>query len=395
MRTVLFAPLMLALWCAQGADLKAVGLHVEQGSIADLIASLPKAELHVHVEGTLEPELMFELAMRNNVSLPFPDPAAARKAREHYVDLVDFLKHYEAGVAVLRTEADFFELADAYLARAAENNVRHAELFFDPQSHVERGVPFSVFMGGFGRAVDEAPGRHGVDAALILCFLRDRGAAKAALTLSEAKPYAQKLLGVGLDSAELGNPPELFEAVFAEAAALGLHRVAHAGEEGGPGYVWQAIEKLKVERVDHGIRSLEDPKLVALLAERRLPITLCPLSNLLLNVYAGSLEERLRQLLLDSPILVTINSDDPAYFGGYLNANYEFAHCVAQLSPAQLAALAAASFEASLMPEERKRAYVSEVRDALAAWEARGGGSSGGADGGAGDRSCHPGAKDA
>ncbi|GAB4817172.1 hypothetical protein N2152v2_004218 [Parachlorella kessleri] len=334
-----------------------------------LISLLPKAELHAHVEGTLEAELMWKLAQRNGVTLPWPDLAAAKAARHNYSCLEDFLNTYFVGSSVLITEQDFYELADAYLEKAAKESVRHVELFFDPQAHVRRGVAWDVFLPGLQRAVEEAPARHSMTASLIMCFLRDEGPEAAAETLQQAAPYLSSISGVGLDSSEVGNPPTLFTKVFDDARQLGLHRVAHAGEEAGPDYVWEALRSLQVERIDHGVHSLEDPALLAHLRHTQIALTTCPLSNLCLQVYAGELEERYCQLLR-SGLAITVNSDDPAYFGGYINDNYAYVAKVAELTPSQLADLAKASFRASFIPEGQKQQLIEEVDAVLEAWQA-------------------------
>lgn len=343
------------------------------------IARLPKAELHLHVEGSLEPELMMALAARNHVTVPYADVQAARDARASFTSLQDFLNLYYEGMSVLLTEQDFFDLTDAYLARAASEGVRHTEIMFDPQAHLNRGVPFSTFFPGLQRAVEEAPARHGLTASLIMCFMRDLGAESAADVLQQAVPYLQHISGVGLDSAEHGYPPSLFTEVFKKAGELGLKRMAHAGEEGGPENIWSAMKDLQVDRVDHGVRCLDDPQLVAHLEETQVALTVCPLSNLCLQVYPGSLGEKLRQLLQDTKVAVTVNSDDPAYFfhadsgGGYVNANYTYLANVAGLSASQLAQLAAAGFRASFLDDVAKRQHIAAVAAALEEWEAAAG----------------------
>ncbi|KAI7841287.1 hypothetical protein COHA_005060 [Chlorella ohadii] len=316
---------------------------------------------------------MMVLAARNGVSLPFADAAAAAAARAHFANLEDFLALYYAGSSVLLTQRDFYELADAYLARAAAEGVRHAELFFDPQAHTSRGVPWSEFFPGLHQAVLDAPAKHGVTAGLIMCFLRHLGPEAAAATLEQALPYRDAICGVGLDSSEAGFPPALFAAVFKQAADLGWRRVAHAGEEAGPDYIRSAIEDLGVERIDHGIHCLDDPQLVAQLEANAGPaLTLCPLSNLRLQVYAGCLEAKLRQLVCETRVLVTVNSDDPAFFGGYVCANYAYLARVAGLTPAQLAALAANSFQASfLLDAAAKQRHCADVAAVLQEWQAQ------------------------
>ncbi|MFI6597974.1 adenosine deaminase [Nonomuraea sp. NPDC050536] len=301
----------------------------------------PKAELHLHIEGTLEPELVVELALRNRLELPTFDPEAIR-ARYDFADLQSFLDIYYENMAVLRTEQDFYDLAAAYLRRAQDQGVRRAEIFFDPQAHLVRGVPLEVVFGGLTAALKDSP----VSADLILCFLRDRGAEEAERVLRAALPYREGFIGVGLDSAEVGYPPSLFRRVFEIAAAEGLHRVAHAGEEGGPDYVWEALDILHVSRVDHGIRAMEDPALVARLRDERIPLTVCPLSNVRLRA-VPSLQDHVLPAMLDEGLLVTINSDDPAYFGGYVEDNYRALQRELGMTDDQLDLLARNSLEAA------------------------------------------------
>lgn len=344
----------------------------EDDPLLQFIEQLPKAELHIHVEGTLEPELMMALAARNGVALPFADAAAAAAARERFASLDDFLNLYYAGTSVLLARHDFYELADSYFARAAAEGVRHAELFFDPQAHTARGVPWSEFLPGLQQAVLDAPAKHGVTAGLIMCFLRHLGPQAAADTLEQALPYRDAICGVGLDSSEVGFPPALFAGVFKRAAELGWHRVAHAGEEAGPDYIRSALEDLGAERIDHGIHCLDDPQLVAQLEANGGPaLTLCPLSNLRLQVYSGCLEGKLRQLVCGTRTPVTVNSDDPAYFGGYVCANYAYLARVAGLNAPQLAELAANSFRASfLLDAAAKERHCADVAAALREWQA-------------------------
>ncbi|TYB63249.1 adenosine deaminase [Nonomuraea sp. PA05] len=303
----------------------------------------PKAELHLHIEGTLEPELVVELARRNRIHLPTFDVEAIR-ARYSFANLQSFLDVYYENMAVLRTEADFHDLAAAYLRRAAGQGVRHAEIFFDPQAHLSRGVPLNVVFDGLSAALKESE----LSAELILCFLRDRGAEEAEQVLRAALPYREHFIGVGLDSAEVGYPPSLFRKVFEIAAGEGLHRVAHAGEEGGPDYVWEALDILRVERVDHGIRAMEDPQLVARLRAERIPLTVCPLSNVRLRA-VPSLRDHILPAMLDEGLLVTVNSDDPAYFGGYVDDNYEALRRELGMTDDQLDRIARNSFEASFV----------------------------------------------
>ncbi|MES3012408.1 MAG: adenosine deaminase [Pseudomonadota bacterium] len=318
-----------------------------------LLRVMPKAELHIHIEGSLEPELIFALAQRNGVSLPYADVDALRAAYA-FTDLQSFLDIYYAGASVLLKEEDFFDMAMAYFERAAADNVVRAELFFDPQTHTERGVPIGTVIAGLTRACDTARRDLGVDGALILCFLRHLSEEAALATLEDALPYRDKIIGVGLDSSEKGNPPEKFARVFARCKALGLHLVAHAGEEGPPAYIWSALDVLHVERIDHGVACLADPALVARLAAERVPLTVCPLSNVKLCVYPAMDAHNLAALL-DAGLCATVNSDDPAYFGGYMNRNFlEAFAALPQLTARHAHRLAANSFEASFASAEAK-----------------------------------------
>jgi adenosine deaminase len=326
---------------------------------ADDVLPLPTAELHLHIEGTLEPELALALAARNRVRLRFDDLGALRRAYD-FRDLQSFLDLYYELSGVLRQPQDFADLAEAYLARAAAQGVRHAEVFVDPQAHLARGVPLEVVLDGLGEAFRSAEERHGISARLIACFLRDRDPAEAEALLPRLLPWRGLVIGVGLDSAEVGRPPELFERVFARAAEEGLHRVAHAGEEGPAAYVTAALDRLGVERIDHGIRSLEDPALVARLRAERVPLTVCPLSNVALRCVARLAEHPLRAML-DAGLVATVNSDDPAYFGGYLHDNVEAATRALGLTPAERRRLAENSFRASFLPEADKQRHLAEV----------------------------------
>jgi adenosine deaminase len=320
---------------------------------------LPKAELHVHVEGTFEPELIFALAERNGVGLPYRTVEELRRAYE-FTDLQSFLDVYYAAMAVLRSEEDFAELARAYFARARDQGVVHAEIFFDPQAHTVRGIAFQTVIDGLWAAVRESEQRYGVTAKLIMCFLRDRSAESAMATLEQALPFGERIVAVGLDSAEVGNPPSKFQRVFERALAEGWKTVAHAGEEGRPEYVWQALDLLRVSRVDHGVRSLEDPRLVARLRDLRIPLTVCPLSNVKLRV-VDTLRDHPLGRMLDLGLAATVNSDDPAYFGGYAGDNFAaVAHALA-LSPGALVALARNSFEASFIDAPTRRAYLARL----------------------------------
>ena len=328
--------------------------------LVPLLRQMPKAELHVHVEGTLEPELIFELARRNGVALAYPDVEALRAAYA-FTDLQNFLDIYYAGASVLLKEADFFEMAWAYFERAAADNVVHAELFFDPQTHTGRGVPIEAVIIGLAHACRRAHAELGISASLILCFLRHLSEEAAFATLEQALPYREHFIGVGLDSSERGHPPEKFARIFARCRELGLHVVAHAGEEGPPAYIWNALDVLKVERIDHGVRCVDDPALVQRLAAERMPLTVCPLSNVKLCVY-----ERMQQhalpALLDAGLCATINSDDPAYFGGYVNDNFVAAfEALPQLDARHAYTLARNSFEASFAPAADKARWQREL----------------------------------
>ena len=323
------------------------------------IAALPKAELHVHIEGTLEPEMMFDLARRNDVALPYGSIEELRAAYR-FENLQSFLDLYYQGMAVLLRDEDFYDLAMAYLGRARAQNVRHAEIFFDPQAHTRRGVSFATVIAGLHRAQRDAAAQFGISSKLILCFLRDLAPADATATLDEALAYRDRIAGVGLDSAEQGNPPGKFAEVFARARGEGLVPVAHAGEEGPAAYVREAIEALGAVRIDHGIRALEDDALVARLARERIPLTVCPLSNVRLRVVPDMAAHPLK-VMLERGLLVTVNSDDPAYFGGYVNENFFAAQEALGLTRDDLARLARNSFEASWLEPEEKRAHIAAV----------------------------------
>ncbi len=328
-------------------------------ALETFLAGLPKAELHLHIEGTLEPEMLFALAARNGIEVPYSSVEALRAAYR-FRELQDFLNLYYGGVAAVIEEQDFYELASAYFDRARQDGVRHAEIFFDPQAHTERGVAFATLFEGLHRAAVDAGTRHGMSVQLIMCFLRDKSEEAAFETLDQARPFLDRIAGVGLDSAERGNPPSKFAAVFEKARALGLRAVAHAGEEGPADYVRDSLDLLKAERIDHGVRSPEDPALMRRLAEEQVPLTVCPLSNVRLCIFDDMRSHALPQLMA-AGVLVTINSDDPAYFGGYVNANYAAIAETFALSETDLCALAANSFKASFLAEEEKRAWLAEV----------------------------------
>jgi adenosine deaminase len=326
---------------------------------AAFIARLPKAELHLHIEGSLEPELMFELAQRNRVTIPFASVDEVRAAYA-FSNLQDFLDIYYQGMGVLHREQDFYDLTAAYLARANADNVRHVEIFFDPQGHTERGVAFETVITGITRALDDAEASYGMTSKLILCFLRHLSEAEAEATLDAALPYLDRIDGVGLDSSEVGHPPSKFERVFARARGLGLKIVAHAGEEGPPDYVHEALDLLKVDRIDHGNRSLEDPVLVARLAAEGMTLTVCPLSNLKLCVVDDIAAHPLRTML-DAGLKATVNSDDPSYFGGYVNANYQAVADALDLSKGELLALARNSFTGSFLDDATKTRHLAAI----------------------------------
>jgi adenine deaminase len=329
------------------------------GDRATFASALPKAELHLHIEGTLEPDLMFELARRNGVRLPYNSVDEVRHA---YVfrDLQSFLDIYYAGCQVLLKEQDFYDLTWAYLTRAATQGVRHAEIFFDPQTHTRRGVPFETVVTGIHGALHDGRARLNVTSGLILCFLRHLSEEAALQTLSEALPYQEGILAVGLDSSEMGHPPSKFRAVYERARESGLLAVAHAGEEGPPAYVWEALDVLKARRIDHGVRCVEDARLVGRLVEEQIPLTVCPLSNVRLRVFPNLRSHNLKQLL-DRGLLVTVNSDDPAYFGGYVGDNLLAVATALDLSRDDVVRLARNSFVASFLPEEQKRAHLQEI----------------------------------
>ncbi len=336
-----------------------------RASLHALLREMPKAELHIHIEGSLEPELIFELARRNGVALPYADVQALRNAYA-FTDLQSFLDIYYAGASVLLKEADFHDMAWAYFERAAADHVVHAELFFDPQTHTDRGVPIEAVINGLHRACERAQAELGISSGLILCFLRHLSEAAAFATLQQALPHRDQLIGVGLDSGERGNPPEKFARVFARCGELGLHRVAHAGEEGPPAYIEAAIDVLKVERIDHGVRCLEDPALVQRLAHSRMPLTVCPLSNVKLRVYPDLSAHRLPELL-QAGLCATINSDDPAYFGGYINQNFiETFDALPQLGRHEAHTLACNSFEAAFAPDADKARWRAALDERFA-----------------------------
>lgn len=334
------------------------------GDMTAFIDGLPKAELHVHIEGTFEPALMFAIAGRHGIALPYASVADLAAAYE-FGSLQEFLDLYYQGMTVLIAEQDFYDLTWAYLRRARAQNVLHTEIFFDPQAHAARGVAFATVLGGICRALDDGRDKLGIGSRLIMCFLRDKSAAAALETLEQALAHTDRIAGVGLDSAEVGHPPIKFREVFARARAAGLHTVAHAGEEGPADYVWQALDDLGVERIDHGNRALDDDILVERVARDGIALTLCPLSNLRLRVIDDMRQHPLRALM-ERGVRVTINSDDPAYFGGYVNENYVAVQEALSLSKTELAAIARTSFTAAFLDPAEKEAYVAWL-DAYAA----------------------------
>ena len=334
----------------------------------DFIHGLPKAELHLHIEGSLEPELMFALAQRNNVRLPYASVDEVRAAYD-FSDLQSFLDLYYAGAAVLQNEQDFYDLTMAYVQRALADNVRHVELFFDPQTHTVRGVAISAVFTGIARALRQARAENGFSARMIFCFLRHLSEEDAFVALETALPlreeYADLWNGIGLDSGEVGNPPEKFARVFAKARELGFHVVAHAGEEGPPAYIYGALDVLKVERIDHGVRAEEDPVLMQRLLESQIPLTVCPLSNLKLRVVKDLQQHNLARMLR-AGLCVTLNSDDPAYFGGYINDNFVQLFAATGMGGSEAYQLAANSFEASFVPRSQKDAWLGQLQQAFA-----------------------------
>ena len=331
----------------------------------EFIQQLPKAELHIHIEGSLEPELMFDLAQRNGIRLLYGSVNELREAYNFH-NLQSFLAIYYEGAQVLQTEQDFFDLTWAYLLRAHSQNIKHVEIFFDPQTHTDRGIAFDIVINGIRRALNKGEQNLGIHYRLILCFLRHLSEDAAFNTLDQAMPYKAWITAVGLDSSEVGHPPSKFERVFAQAREQGFLSVAHAGEEGPPEYVWEALDLLKVNRIDHGVRSGEDENLMARLKADRIPLTVCPLSNVKLRVFDRLQDHNLKKLL-DAGLCVTINSDDPAYFGGYIEENYIQTQAALNLSKKDIARLAWNSFEASFLSELEKAHYKKKIDTVLAA----------------------------
>jgi adenosine deaminase len=347
-------------------SLREGGRRMDQARLHRFISAMPKAELHLHIEGTLEPEMMMELAGRNGVTLPYADVDAIRAAYR-FSSLQDFLDLYYAGMSVLRTRQDFFDLAFAYLTRMAAQNVTHVEVFFDPQGHTGRGVAFDTVLSGLTDAFDQARREFGITSKLIMCFLRHLSEEQAFDTLGQACRCKAHIFGVGLDSSEKGNPPSKFARVFAQARQEGLVPVAHAGEEGPPAYVCEAIDILQVRRIDHGNRALEDPALVARIAREQIPMTICPLSNKRLQVCPDLRLHPLRRML-EAGLLVTVNSDDPSYFGGYVNENFIAVQEALALTEAEIATLARNSFIASFMTDAEKAAALAAFDAFHAKW---------------------------
>ena len=327
------------------------------------ISRLPKAELHLHIEGTFEPELMFQIAQRNHIAIPYQSVEEVRAAYQFH-NLQSFLDIYYAGAAVLRHEQDFFDLTYAYLQKCRQDNVVHSEIFFDPQTHTARGVAFDTVIGGILRACDTARQEWGMSTALIMCFLRHLSEGDAFETLAQAMPYREHIIGVGLDSSEVGHPPSKFQNVFAAARQAGFLTVAHAGEEGPPEYVYEALDLLKVSRIDHGVRAEEDAALMQRLIREKMPLTVCPLSNLKLKVVGNLSEHNLRRMLQNG-VLVTVNSDDPAYFGGYVNQNFIELAAALDLTENDIRTLCKNSFAASFLSSEEKAAWCAAVDSCL------------------------------
>lgn len=332
---------------------------MQPNSIAHFINHLPKAELHVHIEGTFEPELMFEVAKRNNITLPYSSVEAIRSAY-NFSNLQDFLDIYYAGAGVLLHEHDFYDLTFAYLDKVHSQNVVHTEIFFDPQTHTDRGVAFETVINGIRRALVDAEEKLGITSLLIMSFLRHLDEESAFRTLEQARPYKDWIIAVGLDSSELGHPPSKFERVFEKARSEGFLTVAHAGEEGPAEYIWEALDLLNVSRIDHGNRCLEDESLIAELRERQIPLTICPLSNLKLKVVEDMKDHPLKKML-DHGLLATIHSDDPAYFGGHMNENYHAVTHALDLSKEDITSLAKNAFTASFLTEEAKQVRIAQV----------------------------------
>lgn len=339
--------------------------NIPPEELPGILCRMPKAELHIHIEGSLEPELIFELATRNRLQLPYPTMDELRAAYA-FTDLQSFLDIYYAGAGVLQTEADFFDMTWAYLKRAKADNVVHTEIFFDPQTHTARGIPFATVINGLERAIRRGREELGLSASLILCFLRHLSEEDAFAVLEDALPFRDRFIGVGLDSGERGNPPEKFARVFARCRQLGLRLVAHAGEEGSAEYISHALDLLHAERIDHGVHCLDDPRLAARLAQQQVPLTVCPLSNVKLCVFPSLSAHNIGKLLA-AGIVATINSDDPAYFGGYLNQNYTATFAaLPELGAKEAYQLARNSFQASFVDESVKEGWIRDLDEFFA-----------------------------
>ena len=337
---------------------------ISEARLPELLRAMPKAELHMHIEGSLEPELMFALAARNHVALRFPSEQALRDA---YVfnNLQEFLDIYHEGTMVLKTEEDFYDMTCAYMARAQADNVLHTEIFFDTQTHTGHGLSADTVINGLHRACMDAPAKYGMTASLILCFLRHLSEEEAFACLEEALPLREKIVGIGLASSEVGHPPEKFAKVYARARELGFRLVAHAGEEAPPAYIWSALDVLKVERIDHGVQAIHDAALMQRLAHDGVPLTVCPLSNLKLRVFPTLAQHNLKTML-DAGIVATVNSDDPAYFGGYVNENFTQTFAALGMTSQHAYTLARNSFEASFLDASAKRAYIDRLDETFA-----------------------------
>jgi adenosine deaminase len=330
----------------------------------DFLDKIPKAELHLHIEGTLEPELMFEIGNRNGIDIPFDSVEDVREAYQ-FADLQSFLDIYYQGANVLREEQDFYDMTWAYLERVQGQKVRHVEIFFDPQTHTDRGIPFQTVIAGITKALGDAEERFGMTSQLIMCFLRHLSAEAAMDALEQSLPFKESIIAVGLDSSEVGHPPEKFKAVFDRALEEGFLTVAHAGEEGPPEYIWQALDLLKVRRIDHGVRCIEDPKLVDRLRDERIPLTVCPLSNVKLCVFDEMAQHNFKKLL-DQDLCVTINSDDPAYFGGYMTENFVATQEGLQLTREEIYRVVRNSFEATFLDDAEKDRLIEELDEYVA-----------------------------
>ena len=335
--------------------------------LPDLLRAMPKAELHMHIEGSLEPELIFAMAQRNGVSLAYPSVESLRNAYQ-FNNLQSFLDIYHAGTMVLKTEQDFYDMTQAYLKRAAADNVIHAEIFFDTQTHTGHGLSADVVINGLHRACADAKAQFGMTASLILCFLRHLSEREAFESLEQAMPFRDKIVSVGLASGELGNPPEKFTNVFARARELGFRLVAHAGEEGPPAYIWSALDALKVERIDHGVQAFGDAALMQRLAKDKIPLTVCPLSNLKLCVFKSLADHNLGSML-DAGIVATVNSDDPAYFGGYINENFTQIFAALGLTAQHAYTLVHNSFEASFIDPSPRRSYIDRLNNVFESFQ--------------------------